>query len=379
MLAKLFLHVFRGARSRLTSHMKRGGLLVSIALAALSAGCTSLSYLRQATRGQLEIQERRVPLQVAMDDETLPQEQRMLLKRVPAIKAFGELRGIRPTDNYQEFANMHRQNLLWVVTACKPFSFEPRIWSFPIVGSITYLGFFDKQEAVAFAHTLKVESKTNSETAEYPLDIDVRPSNAFSTLGFFRDPILSTMLGEGDEGPGELADVVLHESTHATFYADGQSYLNESVAEFVGQELAIQYLRETEGESAMRTLRYEGQLLEGESRAKAMKAAYDSLDALYKQLPTLGKPKVAQEKKRILRELKVRTQMRRNPTNATLVQFRTYHGSKGILRALYRQCGSDMKRLLTFLEAQKPAIAKMKRQLDTDAIVAALPTGCSLP
>jgi predicted aminopeptidase len=357
--------------------MKHLGTLTGILIAlTLYTGCSSLSYLRQATHGQLQIQERRVPLQAAMVDPSIPLEQRTLLARVPAIKAFGELRGIRPTDNYQEFADMHRQHLLWVVTACKPFSFEPRIWSFPIVGSITYLGFFDREEAVAFARKLKIESKHNPETADYPLDIDVRPSNAFSTLGFFRDPILSTMLSQGDEGPGDLADVVLHESTHATFYADGQSYLNESVAEFVGQELAIQYLRETEGESAMRTLRYEGQLLEGESRAQAMKAAYDALDALYKQLPTLGRPKVAEEKKRILQELKVRTQMRRNPTNATLVQFRTYHGSKGVLRGLYQQCGSDMKRLLTFLEAQKPAIAKMKRQLDTDAIIAALPQGC---
>ena len=165
---------------------------------------------------------------------------RELLAEVPTIKRFAERHGLRPTSSYAKYAEVPRSAIVWVVSASTPLSFQPRTWTFPIVGSVPYLGWFDEAEARDFADDLRSQG----------YDVDLRGAQAYSTLGWFDDPILSTMLGSGDEAVGDLANVVLHESVHATYYLPGQSPLNESVADFLGDRLATAYLRERTGENS---------------------------------------------------------------------------------------------------------------------------------
>src|SRR6185369_14443629 len=107
------------------------------------------------------------------------------------------------------------------------------------------------------------------------------PAGAYSTLGWLEDPVLSTMIPEGDEALGELANVVLHESLHATLYLKEQTRLNESLASFVGDELAMAYLDERVGSSSIEKTSYIESQQRGEARARVLHGAYVRLSRLY--------------------------------------------------------------------------------------------------
>ncbi len=209
-----------------------GYLLACLLFCFSLTGCAGLGYLLQAGKGQLEISNRAKPIDEVLKDERTPPRLKALLARIPEIKSFGERHGLKATSNYTEYVDLKRPAAVWVVSASEPLKFEPRRWSFPIVGSFTYLGWFDRKSAEEFGEELRKEG----------LDVYVRGASAFSTLGWFRDPVLSTMIGSGDTALGELANVVLHESVHATFYLKHQSYFNESLASFVADRMTPQYL-----------------------------------------------------------------------------------------------------------------------------------------
>src|SRR5262249_41967930 len=151
------------------------------------------------------------------------------------------------TENYVRYTQLDRDAAVYVVQAAPPLELKPRLWSFPIVGTVPYLGWFNVKDAKAYAQTL----------AQQGLDVDVRGASAYSTLGWFKDPVLSTMIGEGDGALGELANTVLHESTHATLYVKGQSAFNESLASFVGDRLARDWLATRFGEGSRQLKAYD--------------------------------------------------------------------------------------------------------------------------
>jgi predicted aminopeptidase len=250
------------------------------------------------------------------------------------------------------------------VSACHPLSFRPRTWRFPIVGSITYTGWFDRAEAKAYADRL----------ARGGWDVDWRPSQAYSTLGWFDDPILSTMISEGDDALGDLADVVLHETLHATFFVPNQSTLNESVASFFGNELAAKYLDETVGPDSREKASFLEVRARGERRGRLMKEAFAELSALYAS--TRSREEKLAEKKRIVDELRARLQMKRPLTNATLVQYKTYGSGKAELKELLAKCDGSFPRMLKTLERVRPiAAASRTSHADPAVLLRPLLTG----
>jgi predicted aminopeptidase len=308
------------------------------------AGCTGPRYVAQAACGQIEISFARRDLADVVSDANVPDRVRALLSRVPDIKRFGERHGLRPTASYGTYADLERSAAVWVVSASEPLRFKMKSWSFPIVGSVTYLGWFDRGEARDFARELKDEG----------WDVDVRGASAYSTLGWFDDPVLSTMIPEGDEALGELANVVLHESVHATLYIKGQTALNESVANFIGDALAEIYLDETVGAGSIQKAAYmEGQR-EGERRRAIMTAAYEELDRLYKSKAS-DREKLA-EKARILAALRAEIRARRPITNATLAQFKQYNTGKEELTLLLKVCKGSFVRLLASLRGLEKTV-----------------------
>jgi len=193
-------------------------LIALVVLAWLTSGCGGgLHYITQAAAGQEKLNGRGIEIKEIVEGQHLDKRTRGLLAQVATIKAFGEKKGLKHTNNYERYIWLGRPAVVWVVSACNPLAFRPKTWKFPIVGSITYTGWFDQKEAREYAEELKKKG----------WDVDVRPSQAYSTLGWFDDPILSTMIADGDEALGDLADVVLHETLHATFYVPGQSTPNE--------------------------------------------------------------------------------------------------------------------------------------------------------
>jgi predicted aminopeptidase len=330
----------------MTKRLRTARLVLLGAFVLEANACLPLRYVTQASAGQHQLLQRAVPLEQATAASHTKPYVRELLKRIPEMKSFGEANGLRKTANYEQYAELFRPEVLWVVSASKPLAFAPRTWRFPIVGSFTYLGWFKRSEADAFAADLKTED----------LDVDVRPSRAYSTLGWFKDPVVSPMITEGPEALGDLAEVILHESLHATFYVAGQSTLNESVADFVGTELSMRYLDQALGPDAFERLRYHDAQAEDASRGAAMKEAYAELETLYAS--TLSNQEKLSRKKTILEQLRFRAQLRRFPSNATLIQFKTYGSGHAEMEALLSRCSGSFVRFLKTMEAARPSFER---------------------
>lgn len=331
--------------------------------AVVASGCMPVRYLTQAAAGQEDINSRGIAIDEVVKGGHLDKRTRGLLAQVAPIKAFGETYGLRPTANYERYVWINRPAVVWVVSACHPLAFRPRAWRFPIVGSITYTGWFDKSEAKRYGEEL----------ARGGWDVDVRPSQAYSTLGWFADPILSTMISDGETALGDLADVILHESLHATFYVPNQSTLNESVASFFGDELAAKYLDQTVGPDSLEKRSFVAARSRGEERGQVMKGAYAELAKLYSS-PLSREEKLA-EKKRITDALRARLGMKRAVTNATLIQYKTYGSGKAELAQLLETCGGSFPRMLKTLERLRPIAAKAPPHSDPGALVRPLIAG----
>jgi predicted aminopeptidase len=337
-------------------------------LLLLLAGCGPARYLTQAAGGQLSLFQRSRPLPRVLRDERTPKRLRGLLREVPVIKRFGEAHGLKPTPNYAAWVQLDQPAVVWVVSACDPLEFKSRVWSFPVVGDFPYLGWFSLRDARGFAGELGVEG----------LDVDVRGASAYSTLGWFADPLLSSMVPEGDEALGELANVVLHESVHATLHIPSQAYFNESLASFVADHLTPEFLERRKGTDSKEREAYVRGEAQGRERVRALHEAYDQLDQLYRSGKT--REEKLQEKQRMLGELKERLRLRREPNNAMLVQFRTYDTGTPEWEALHRACGESWERFLETLSTLGPSSFQAPHARDLGPVLRPLISkGCPAP
>ncbi len=338
------------------------------ALVGPQLGCATIRYLFQAGKGQWALSNSARPVVEVIKDEKTSPELRKLLGSVEGVKKFGEEFGLRPTKNYTEFVKLDRKAVVWVVSACQPLKFDPKTWWFPVVGSFTYLGWFDRHDAEDFAKELRAEG----------LDVDVRGARAFSTLGWFRDPVLSTMIltsptGLPDESAiGELANVVLHESVHATLYQKDQSYFNESVASFAADTLTSDYLEKTLGKGAPEIGAYRRGEEEGKNRERIFHEAYVALEKLYAS--SLSDTEKLSEKSKIFTDLKRKSELRREINNATLIQYKTYGTGQEEFQELFNQCGRDWKNFWKALNTLKAGSFSRAQQEDLAPVLGPLIT-----
>jgi predicted aminopeptidase len=198
-------------------------LAASVVVVVALSGCGTMSYYWQGIRGEIDILQRAQPIPEVVDntdDATL----RAKLERSLAIRAFAS-RELKLPDNgsYKTYAALDRRFVLWNVVATPELSLEPRQWCFPIAGCVNYRGYFDEGEA-------KAEALQWSSAGD---DVHIGGVPAFSTLGWFNDPILSTFVRYPD---AEVARLMFHELAHQVAYAKDDSVFNESFAVAVEQE-----------------------------------------------------------------------------------------------------------------------------------------------
>ena len=336
--------------------MARALLLAATTLA--SQGCFSAGYLAQAARGELGILGAARPIPEVVAEREVPARTARLLLAVRAIKAFGQAQGLTATRNYERYADLHRPAAVWVVQACAPLAFDVRHWRFPIVGSVPYLGFFDAGAAQSYARSL---------AREEGLDVDVRPADAFSTLGWFQDPVLSTMIAGGDEALGDLAEVVLHESVHATLYIDDQSTFDESLASFVSDRLALHWLEGALGPDSPETRAW----VVARSRRRAILSrlhrAYVELAALYASPATDAEKRTAKE--RILTAAREELGLSRPLNNAALAGYKTYDTGAAAFERLLAACGHGWPRFMRALGTLRESDFAHPRQREFDDVV----------
>lgn len=196
--------------------------LALVAILACSAGllgaCATTSYYLQAAGGQLDVLRRTRPLDDARDDPTTPEALRAKLVRAAAIRDFASRElGLPDNGSYRKYADLRRPYVVWNVFATDELSIKPQEWCFPVAGCVGYRGYFAQADADAFAADLR---RTGH-------DVYVAGIPAYSTLGWFDDPLLNTFMHYPD---AELARLIFHELAHQRVYAAGDSEFNESFA-----------------------------------------------------------------------------------------------------------------------------------------------------
>lgn len=249
--------------------LKPGPLTAALLLALLLplAGCESISYLAQAVDGQSRLLFGRRAFESVIADPASPPELRARLGLVRSLRDYAarEL-GMGERKGFDSFAATGRRYVVWNVVAAPEFSVTALAWCFPVAGCVSYRGYFDELAARRFADELAREGH----------EVWVYGVAAYSTLGWFDDPVLDTWVMRSERS---VAALVFHELAHQVLYVPGDTALSESFAGVVEREGLRRWLLER-GDTAA----YADYLLERERAAAVddlLGSARDDLAALY--------------------------------------------------------------------------------------------------
>lgn len=314
--------------------------------------CAGPGYYAQAVSGHLGLMAGRQEIpEVLAAADTDPELARQL-ELARELRQFASARlGLPDNGSYTRFVRTGRDAVTWNVVATPELSLEPRRWCFLVAGCVPYRGYFEQESAVRFADRL----------ARDDLDVAVSPAVAYSTLGWFEDPLLDTMLRYREE---QLAAVIFHELAHQQLYLRGDTLFNESYASFIGQIGVVLWL-----ESAGR----EGQLADWLDQQQAaaqfdalLLRARTSLAALY--AGNAEDERKRQSKSAIFDQLRVDYGHLVRDTwqgrdffggwfsgslnNARLALFASYRGGICAFSALYRDSGQDLQQFYARAAAQ---------------------------
>lgn len=203
------------------SWFRRGVPMLAI---LLLSGCSSLSYYTQLAGGQLALLRAREPVANVIADPQRDPKLRDHLRTSQQAREFASQHLHLPDNqSYRLYADIHRRYVVWNVFATGEFSLDPVTHCFPVAGCVAYRGYYDENAARGEAALQKLKGE----------DVYVSGVEAYSTLGWFNDPIISSMMNWGDE---RLATLIFHELAHQRFYVKDDSEFNESYATFVEEE-----------------------------------------------------------------------------------------------------------------------------------------------
>ncbi|WP_447648722.1 aminopeptidase [Pseudomonas abietaniphila] len=262
--------------------LRRGVPMLAI---LLLSGCSSLSYYTQLASGQLALLRAREPVAgVIADPQRDPKLRDHLLKSQQARAFASEHLHLPDNKSYRLYADIHRRYVVWNVFATDEFSLDPVTHCFPIAGCVAYRGYYAQGAARGEAALQKLDGK----------DVYVSGVEAYSTLGWFNDPIISSMMNWGDE---RVATLIFHELAHQRFYVKDDSEFNESYATFVEEEGTRQW-------RAARGLPAETASSEAQRRDQLTQLALetrDRLKALYAEplIPDVMRQRKAEEFERL--------------------------------------------------------------------------------
>ena len=210
------------ARTLLKSNGMKAALFALLAIVLVS--CETVGYYSQAARGQLTIVFAREDIQHLIERPDLSQELAGKFAKVMDIREFAESElGLPVGGNYSSYVDVEREHVVWNVFAAPEFSVDPVNWCYPIAGCVAYRGYFSQQSALSYAAKLEEDG----------FDVYTGGVDAYSTLGWFEDSLLSTVLNRADY---QLAGLIFHELAHQLVYLPGDTTFNESFATAVERE-----------------------------------------------------------------------------------------------------------------------------------------------
>lgn len=322
-----------------------------------------LTYGYLQARGQIGMLMQVKDVDDVLLDPTFPDSLKARINLIREIKKFGvDSLGLSPSDNYTTFYDQHDKPLIWLITASERYKVAPYQWHFPIVGTFPYKGYFDSTRAAGEERMLINKG----------LDTDIGDVSAWSTLGYFKDPILSSMLKRRD---GSLANLILHELTHGTLFVKNNLELNENLASFVGDQGAIRFLKYKYGRDSEQLRIYEYSKRYNDAYSQHMLRGAGRLDSLYKTFGNHPAPTPQRDslKMRMIRDILnntdtllsgKRTLTNKNrwpdgklPNNAYFISYLTYKSKQSTFRQEFEQkFGGDLKKYLADLKGKYPSL-----------------------
>ena len=202
--------------------------------AALVGGCATLEYYAQSINGHLQLMSMRQPVDQLITDGQTGEELRERLRKAVAIREFAQRELDLPNNgSYRSYVDLDRSYVSWTVIAAPELSLEPKTWCFPVIGCVAYRGYFKQADAERFA----------SDLAAKDYDVYVSGVQAYSTLGWFDDPLLNTMIRQPEY---RLAGLIFHELAHQRVYASSDSAFNEAYAVVVERVGVQRWLEQAE-------------------------------------------------------------------------------------------------------------------------------------
>ena len=336
-----------------------GCVLFTFSCLLLNA-CAGPSYYAQAISGHFSMMEKREDVSELLDSGTLEPELESELKLSRELLRFAAAELDLPaSDSYAQFVRTGQDAITWNVVAAPEFSLTPKRWCFLVSGCVPYRGYFKQTEAVKFADKL---AKKNFDTA-------VSPAIAYSTLGWFDDPLLDTMLQYNEE---QLAAFIFHELAHQRLYVKGDTAFNEAYASFVEEAGVRRWLESTgQAEQLVRWQRQEKASLQlnrllQETRSK-LAAVYSSgrqtqqmkkdKDGVFDKMRADYQTLVEQnwDGKNLFPSL-----LAPDFNNARLALINSYQGGACAFENLYRSAAGEMSRF-NQLAAGKAALDRTQR------------------
>jgi predicted aminopeptidase len=330
------------------------GLLASAAL--LVSACGDISYYWQALNGQLEILHKRRPIAEVLQDPSVSESVKERLRLATEVQQFSVTGLSLPTQGaYRYYADLGRPFVSWLVVAAPALEMREYTWCYLIVGCLGYRGYFAKSDADTLAAAMRTEG----------YDVLVRPVRAYSTLGWFDDPLLNTFVQQDEL---DLMATLIHEQAHRRLWVNGDTEFNESFAVFVEQEGLRRYLeRQTSAESPasprVGMARYEAYRADRERfQSIAMEGRRRLVDLYASALPDADK---RARKTQVLAAIREDYQKQRSSfklfnydewfgaglNNAYLAGIAQYHVRVDAFAALFEEEGRDLKRFYAASEA----------------------------
>lgn len=229
-----------------------------------------INYAVSQAKGQLKIIWNVESIDEVMERDDFPDSLKLKLQLIQEIKKYAEdSLGINQSTNYSTFYNQNGRTLMWMLMASAPFEMKAKEWHFPFLGDFSYKGYFNKRKA----------QMEQYELIQQGYDTELGKASGWSTLGWFKDPILSSMLYYPK---GQLASLIIHELTHGTLYVKNNVDFNENLASFIGEKGAQKFLRQKYGQHSEELINFETALRDERVFERFLVACTSQLKALYK-------------------------------------------------------------------------------------------------
>lgn len=307
-----------------------------------------VTYGIRMGQGQLNIVWNARPFEEVYADPAVSDSVKTKLRLIDEIRRFAyDSIGLKPSDNYTTFFDQKDQRLMYVVTGAERYQLKAYTWTFPVVGEVPYKGFFDEKKAKEEYYRLRALG----------YDANIGGAAGWSTLGWFRDPVLSSMLNYNE---ANLAELIIHELTHGTLFVKDSVDYNENLAQFVGVEGAKWFLRVKYGTDSQELQAYLTAMKEDEQKtafmleqAKFLGSVYVSLDAA---LAENEKAKIKQRAMLQIWQRAAQFDLQSDPSfaerllgrmpkagNTMFLQYTRYEGKRDDFSVEFSRCANDLQ------------------------------------